>query len=134
MRTLRVLFTLQFHIVWPGKGALQTVQGSQEMKEASQKMGELPKAMPDEAWEAGAHAGFWEHTASLCWTSAHKQSVGAKVKQQGGSQGSGIQRTDSTGVGRSFQDFLAEAVPRDQEARGTQCRRKSSQAQGLTAF
>lgn len=96
--------------------------------------GGATKAMPDEAWEAGAHAGFWEHTAPLCWESVHKQSVGANVRQQGGSQGPGIQRTDSTGVGRSFQDFLAEAVPRDWEARGTQCRRKSSQAQGRTAF
>lgn len=104
------------------------------MKEASQKKVELPTAMPDEAWEAGAHAGFGEHTASLCWASAHKLSIRADMRQRGDSQGSGIQRTDSTGVGRSFQAFLAEALPGDREARGTQCRRKSSQAQGRSAF
>lgn len=103
------------------------------MKEASQKMVELTTAMLDEAWEAGAHAEFGEYTASLCWASTHKLSIRTEVRQRGDSQGSGIQRTDSTGVGGAS-SFLSEAMPRDWEARGTQCRRRLSQAQEQSAF
>lgn len=76
VRTLRVLFNLQFHNIWPGKAALQTMEGSQENKEASQRMGEVPKSHADEARKAGAHEGLWEHTSSS-WERPEKQSIRA---------------------------------------------------------
>ena len=61
---------------------MQTMEGSQENKEASQRTGEVPKAHADEAREAGAHEGLWEHTTSSL-ERPEKQSTRAEVRQQG---------------------------------------------------
>ena len=62
------------------------------MKEASHKMGEVPKAC------AGEAQGLWEHTAALCWERAEKQSFRAEGRQCGDSQRPGLKRPDRAGV------------------------------------